>query len=75
LALAWLLSKAPHVIPIVGTTSVDHLRENLGASKVQLSPLTLGRLEMLINAWTVSGPRYPPETLAEIDTETTPQAG
>ena len=75
LALAWLLSKAPYVIPIVGTTSVDHLRENVGASTVELSPAILERLEALINASTVSGPRYPPETLAEIDTETTPQAG
>ena len=31
LALAWLLRKAPHVIPIVGTTSVAHLTEDLGA--------------------------------------------
>ena len=29
LALAWLLHKAPHIIPIPGTTSVEHLREDL----------------------------------------------
>lgn len=75
LALAWLLAKAPHVLPIVGTTSVEHLHEDVLASAVQLSVQVLEKLERLINADTVSGPRYPPETLVEIDTETTPNAG
>jgi aryl-alcohol dehydrogenase-like predicted oxidoreductase len=75
LALAWLLSKAPHVLPIVGTTSAEHLREDVAASKVPVSTDTLETLERLINADTVSGPRYAPETLAEIDTEDTPRAG
>lgn len=75
LAIAWLLSKAPCVLPIVGTTSVDHLKEDLGASKVQLSASTLETVERLINADTVSGMRYAPETMVEIDTEETPRAG
>ena len=75
LALAWLLSKAPFVLPIVGTTSIEHLQENVGAAEVKLSAETLSRLEALINASTVSGPRYPPETLAEIDTEVTAHSG
>ena len=75
LALAWLLSKAPHVLPIVGTTSLEHLQEDVAASKVRVSAETLESLERLINADTVSGPRYAPETLVEIDTESTPHAG
>ena len=75
LALAWLLAKAPHVLPIVGTTSIEHLKEDVAASKVRVSAETLETLERLINADTVSGPRYPPETLAEIDTEETARAG
>lgn len=75
LAIAWLLSKAPHVVPIVGTTSIEHLREDVAAAKVELSRSTLEAVERLINADTVSGPRYPPETLAEIDSEETPRAG
>jgi hypothetical protein len=62
-------------LPIVGTTSVEHLKEDLAASKVELSADTLETLERLINADTVSGPRYAPDTLAEIDTEETPRAG
>jgi aryl-alcohol dehydrogenase-like predicted oxidoreductase len=69
LALAWLLHKAPHIIPIVGTTSADHLREDVAASDVQLSAATISKMEALINAATVSGPRYGPETQSEIDTE------
>jgi len=75
LALAWLLAKAPFVLPIVGTTSIEHLEEDVAASKVRVSADTLDTLEKLINADTVSGPRYPTETLAEIDTEETPHAG
>jgi aryl-alcohol dehydrogenase-like predicted oxidoreductase len=75
LALAWLLAKAPFVLPIVGTTSIAHLREDVAASEVRVSAQTLAAVEKLINADTVSGQRYAPETLAEIDTESTPNAG
>jgi aryl-alcohol dehydrogenase-like predicted oxidoreductase len=75
LALAWLLAKAPNVVPIVGTTSIAHLEEDVAASKVRVSAETLAMLERIINADTVSGHRYPPETLAEIDTEVTANAG
>jgi aryl-alcohol dehydrogenase-like predicted oxidoreductase len=69
LALAWLLARSPHVVPIPGTTRVDHMRENLGALDVRLSPATIERLDAIINTQTVSGPRYNAATLPEIDTE------
>ena len=69
LALAWLLARAPHLIPIPGTTRIDHLRENLGALDVRLTPDTSARLDGLINTRTVSGPLYNAATLPEIDTE------
>ncbi len=75
LAIAWLLAKAPFVLPIVGTTSLDHLKEDLAAATVRLSAQTLEAVERLINADTVSGSRYASETLAEIDTEQTAHAG
>jgi pyridoxine 4-dehydrogenase len=37
LALAWLLRRAPVILPIPGTSSVAHLEENVGAAGVQLS--------------------------------------
>lgn len=75
LALAWLLAKAPWVVPIVGTTSIAHLKEDVAASNIRLSAGTIEAVERLINADTVSGTRYPAETLTEIDTEVTPNAG
>jgi aryl-alcohol dehydrogenase-like predicted oxidoreductase len=37
LALAWLLRRSPVMLPIPGTSSVDHLSENCGAADVQLT--------------------------------------
>ena len=72
LALAWLLQKAPHIIPIPGTTSVAHLHEDLGAGRVQLAPALLARLEALVNQHTVSGHRYSDQARSEVDTEEFP---
>jgi aryl-alcohol dehydrogenase-like predicted oxidoreductase len=69
LALAWLLQKRPFIVPIVGTTSIAHLEEDLGAANVKLSSALVAKLEALINQQTVSGSRYPPEAQKEIDTE------
>jgi aryl-alcohol dehydrogenase-like predicted oxidoreductase len=67
-ALAWLLA-SDHVLPIPGTTRIEHLEDNLGALQVQLSPAQLQALDDLINPRTVTGARYVPATEAEIDTE------
>ena len=69
LALAWLLHKAPHIIPIPGTTSVPHLLDDLAAVDVQLEPGLLARLEALINQQTVAGNRYNAQANSEVDTE------
>jgi pyridoxine 4-dehydrogenase len=46
-ALAWLLHRAPNILLIPGTSSLDHLRENLGAAELKLSDEALARLEAL----------------------------
>ena len=68
-ALAWVLAQGPHIIPIPGTTRLDHLEENAHADQVRLSPAALARLNELINPFTVSGARYNPTVQQEIDTE------
>ena len=35
-ALAWLLQRAPNILLIPGTSSVEHLRENLAAANLEL---------------------------------------
>ncbi|HXD00801.1 MAG TPA: aldo/keto reductase family oxidoreductase [Verrucomicrobiae bacterium] len=44
-ALAWLLHRSPNILLIPGTSSVAHLRENLAAAQLTLSPETLAELD------------------------------
>jgi pyridoxine 4-dehydrogenase len=45
LALAWLLARSPVMLPIPGTSSVEHLHENLAAQSIELEPADVERLE------------------------------
>ena len=38
IALAWLLARSPVMLPIPGTSSIEHFEENLGATEIELSP-------------------------------------
>jgi len=69
LAIAWLLHRGEHIIPIPGTTSVAHLAEDLGAQDVRLSPQVMAALDDLINQAKVVGARYNPQNAQEVDTE------
>jgi pyridoxine 4-dehydrogenase len=44
-ALAWLLQRSPNILLIPGTSSVDHLRENLAAGRLTLSPQIVAELD------------------------------
>jgi pyridoxine 4-dehydrogenase len=46
-ALAWLLRRAPNVLLIPGTSSVDHLRANLRAAELRLPDEALSRLDAI----------------------------
>jgi aryl-alcohol dehydrogenase-like predicted oxidoreductase len=46
-ALAWLLQRAPNMLLIPGTSSVQHLRENLAAAALALPPQTIARLDSI----------------------------
>jgi aryl-alcohol dehydrogenase-like predicted oxidoreductase len=70
LAIAWLLHQGDDILPIPGTTSVEHLKDDLGAANVRLSPEVLARLDALINPNTVAGDRYSDQANREVDTET-----
>jgi aryl-alcohol dehydrogenase-like predicted oxidoreductase len=69
LAMAWVLAQGSHLVALPGTTRLDHLEENAGATGITLSPDMQRRLDALINPSTVSGARYSPAVQAEIDTE------
>ena len=70
LAIAWLLHQGEDILPIPGTTRVEHLLDDLGAVDVTLSAEVLARLDALINPQTVHGDRYNAQANSEVDTET-----
>jgi pyridoxine 4-dehydrogenase len=45
LALAWLLARSPVMLPIPGTSSVEHLHENVAAQSIELDAAEVERLE------------------------------
>ncbi|RWM26920.1 aldo/keto reductase family oxidoreductase [Mesorhizobium sp.] len=49
-ALAWLLQRSPNILLIPGTSSVEHLRENLAAAELELSKDVLSELEGVAKA-------------------------
>jgi aryl-alcohol dehydrogenase-like predicted oxidoreductase len=49
-ALAWLLQRSANILLIPGTSSVAHLRENLAAGELTLSPETLKTLDSIAAA-------------------------
>jgi len=46
-ALAWLLQRSPNILLIPGTSSVKHLRENLEANDVKLTPEMVAQLDAI----------------------------
>ncbi len=46
-ALGWLLQRSPNILLIPGTPSVEHLRENLKAVLLQLTPKTAANLHAI----------------------------
>lgn len=46
-ALAWLLQRSPNILLIPGTSSVAHLRENMAAAQLTLTPETLAHLNQI----------------------------
>lgn len=69
LALAWVMSRGEHVVPIPGTTQLAHLRENQAAARVAIAPELLARAGELINTASVSGARYNALNTSEVDAE------
>jgi aryl-alcohol dehydrogenase-like predicted oxidoreductase len=46
-ALAWLLQRAPNILLIPGTSSLEHLRENLKVAEIELSAEVLAELDAI----------------------------
>lgn len=69
LALAWTLAKGAHVLPIPGTTRLDHLDENHAAAGVTLNADQVARLDVHFAPERAAGPRYSAAGQATVTTE------
>jgi pyridoxine 4-dehydrogenase len=50
-ALAWLLQRSPNILLIPGTSSLEHLRENLSAATLQLPREVIAKLDSIESSW------------------------
>lgn len=69
LAIAWVLARAPHIVALPGTRSIEHMRDNLAAGAIVLDEATVAEIDGMINRSNVAGARYPAAVQASIDTE------
>ncbi|HWC99521.1 MAG TPA: aldo/keto reductase [Candidatus Sulfopaludibacter sp.] len=58
IALAWLLSRKPWIVPIPGTTKLERVDENIGAASVELSEADLREINDAASQIQVQGHRY-----------------
>jgi aryl-alcohol dehydrogenase-like predicted oxidoreductase len=67
IALAWLLSKHPEVVPIPGTKRPRYVIENAAAAGIRLSPQEIAALDELFDPSAVAGERYAPDRMGAIE--------
>lgn len=65
-ALAWLLAQKPWIVPIPGTTRLEHLRENLDALNLTFTSEDLRKLDEAVSAFSIQGDRYPPSQARQV---------
>ena len=65
LALAWVLHRGEHIVPIPGTKRVSYLEENLAAAEVELSDADVAHIAAAIPA--AAGERYPQAVMRSVN--------
>ena len=66
-ALAWLLAQKPWIVPIPGTRRLDHLEENLGALRVELTSADLQEIRAELSKIEVHGGRMSAKYMVEVE--------
>ena len=69
LAIAWVASRGPDIVPLIGTKRRDRLADALGALELELAPDELAAIEAAVPADQVAGDRYDPGQMAALDSE------
>jgi aryl-alcohol dehydrogenase-like predicted oxidoreductase len=67
MALAWLFAQKPWIVPIPGTTKLNRLEENIGATRVELTSDYLQEIERAISQVEVRGARLSERSQSLID--------
>jgi aryl-alcohol dehydrogenase-like predicted oxidoreductase len=67
LALAWLLAKGPHIVPIPGTRTESHLLDNLGAQRLRLTAADVLKIDTKLGKYPVFGDRMGEAHMRQID--------
>jgi aryl-alcohol dehydrogenase-like predicted oxidoreductase len=66
ISLSWLMAKKPWIVSIPGTGKADHLRENIGAVQVALTPADVDELEAGLARLEIYGGRMDARQMAQI---------
>ena len=67
LALAWVLTRGEHVVPIPGTRRIAALEENIAALDVTLSSAELAEIETIFPPHAATGARYVPAMMGALN--------
>jgi aryl-alcohol dehydrogenase-like predicted oxidoreductase len=68
-AIAWVLSRGPDIVPLVGARRPAQLEEALGALELDLGDKDLAGIERAIPHGAVAGTRYPQSLMVHLDSE------
>jgi aryl-alcohol dehydrogenase-like predicted oxidoreductase len=66
IALAWLLSRKPWIVPIPGTTKLARMQENAAAAGIDLTAGELDEITSALAETTIVGERYPAHLAARV---------
>ena len=69
LAIAWVASRGPGIVPLLGTRRRDRLAEALAAFELVLTPAELAAVEAAVPPGAVAGERYDEHGMASLDSE------
>ncbi|KAJ7678360.1 hypothetical protein B0H17DRAFT_944612 [Mycena rosella] len=64
--LAWILAQGPEFVVIPGTKKIKYLQENMGASKIKLSPEEIAAVRQIAEESDVPGGRYEASGMAGV---------
>src|SRR6185295_10696265 len=64
MALAWILNKHPHVVPIPGTKHRTYLKENAAAAEIRLNAADIAELDRIFKPEEIAGTRYSEEAMS-----------